>query len=144
MVKRRRMFVVSASSGGSVGIRRASPASPRRLPAGEAGFPAVALRLFGGSRVLEIDPVKQQIVWEYTGSNSDRPEWTFHSSFISDARRLPNGNTFIDEGMNGRFFQVTPAGEIVWEHVKPLLRPRAVRRQDGLVKLCLPCAARAI
>src|SRR5262249_44053306 len=34
-------------------------------------------------------------------------------------RRLPNGNTFIDEGMNGRFFQVTPAGEIVWEYVSP-------------------------
>jgi hypothetical protein len=26
---------------------------------GEAGFPAAALKLFEGSRVLEIDPVKQ-------------------------------------------------------------------------------------
>ena len=48
-------------------------------------------------------------------STSDAPEWTFYSSFISDARRLPNGNTLINEGMNGRFFQITPAGEIVWE-----------------------------
>jgi hypothetical protein len=45
--------------------------------------------------------------------------WTFHSSFISNADRLPNGNTFINEGMNGRFFQVTPAGEIVWEYINP-------------------------
>ena len=64
-----------------------------------------------------------QIVWEYAGSDSDRPGWTFHSSFIGDARRLPNGNTFVDEGMNGRFFQVTPAGEIAWEYVSPYFSP---------------------
>jgi hypothetical protein len=69
--------------------------------------------------VLEIDPVKREVVWQYTGSDSDLPEWSFHSSFISDARRLANGNTFVDEGMNGRFFQVTPAGEIVWEYISP-------------------------
>ena len=91
---------------------------------GEAGFPSARLKIFPGSRALEIDPVKQQIVWEYTGSDSDAPEWTFYSSFISDARRLPNGNTFINEGMNGRFFQVTPAGEIVWEYVSPYFGPQ--------------------
>jgi hypothetical protein len=25
----------------------------------------------------------------------------------------------IDEGYNGRFFQVTPKGEIVWEYISP-------------------------
>ena len=25
----------------------------------------------------------------------------------------------IDEGMHGRFFQVTPKGDIVWEYVSP-------------------------
>ena len=82
------------------------------------------LKVFPGSRALEIDPVKQQIVWEYTGSDSDAPEWTFYSSFISDAHRLPNGNTLINEGMNGRFFQITPAGEIVWEYVSPYFGPQ--------------------
>jgi len=82
------------------------------------------LKVFPGSRALEIDPVKQQIVWEYTGSDSDAPEWTFYSSFISDARRLPNGNTLINEGMNGRFFQISPAGEIVWEYVSPYFGPQ--------------------
>ena len=90
---------------------------------GEAGYPAAPLKVYAGSRVLEIDPVKQQILWEYTGSDSNQPEWTFYSSFISDARRLPNGNTFIDEGMNGRFFQVTPEGQIVWEYVSPYFAP---------------------
>lgn len=86
---------------------------------GEAGFPPVELSYTGGSRILEIDPVKKEIVWEYGATDTDQPGWAFYSSFISDARRLPNGNTFIDEGMNGRFFQVTPAGMIVWEYVSP-------------------------
>ena len=89
-----------------------------------AGFPAAMLKLFPGSRALEIDPVKQQIVWEYTGSDSNAPEWSFYSSFISNVDRLPNGNTFIDEGMNGRFLQITPAGEIVWEYVSPYFGPQ--------------------
>jgi hypothetical protein len=88
---------------------------------GEAGFPPVELSYTDGSRILEIDPVKKEIVWEYSATDTDRPGWTFDTSFIGDVRRLPNGNTLIDEGMNGRFFQVTPAGEIVWEYVSPYL-----------------------
>jgi len=86
---------------------------------GEGGYPPAPLGVTSGSRVLEIDPVKKEIVWQYTAENSGRPGWTFYSSFISSARRLPNGNTLIDEGMNGRFFQITPAGKIVWEYVSP-------------------------
>jgi hypothetical protein len=86
---------------------------------GAAGFPVTRLSIFQGSRVLEIDPTTKQIVWQYTGLDSDSPSWKFNSSFISSARRLPNGNTLIDEGTNGRFFQVTPKGEIVWEYVSP-------------------------
>jgi hypothetical protein len=47
---------------------------------GEAGDPPAALKLFEGSRVLEIDPVKQQIVWEYNGGDWDRPQWTFRAT----------------------------------------------------------------
>jgi hypothetical protein len=86
---------------------------------GEGGYPPAEMQTTPGSRVLEIDPVKKEIVWAYTGLESDRALWTFYSSFISNAERLPNGNTFINEGMNGRFFQVTPAGEVVWEYVNP-------------------------
>jgi hypothetical protein len=86
---------------------------------GGAGFPPASLGIYAGSRILEIDPVKKEIVWQYTGENSGRPVWSFFSSFVSSARRLPNGNTLIDEGMTGRFFQITPDGEIVWEYVTP-------------------------
>ncbi|WP_018265935.1 aryl-sulfate sulfotransferase [Methylosinus sp. LW4] len=89
---------------------------------GEAGYPRASVTVTGGSRVLEIDPVTKQIVWQYTGASSGNPGWTFRSTHISNARRLPNGNTFIDEGQIGRFFQVTPEGEIVWEYLNPYPR----------------------
>lgn len=88
---------------------------------GEGGYPPAPLTVTGGSRVLEIDPIKKEIVWQYDGEKSGRPDWTFLSSFISSARRLPNGNTLIDEGYDGRFFQITPTGEIVWEYVSPYI-----------------------
>jgi hypothetical protein len=71
------------------------------------------------SRVLEINPLNMATVSEYTAEKSGRPIWTFFSHFISSAQRQPNGNTLICEGANGRFFEVTPAGEIVWEYVNP-------------------------
>jgi hypothetical protein len=86
---------------------------------GSSGFPPKELALVGGSRILEIDPTKGTMVWSYTAADSGSPLWTFKSAYISSARRLPDGNTLIDEGMNGRIFQVTPAGEIVWEYVSP-------------------------
>ena len=50
------------------------------------------------------------------------PAWSysdpegFFSSFISGAERLPNGNTLICSGAGGRVFEVTPAGETVWNY----------------------------
>ncbi|MBD2330055.1 aryl-sulfate sulfotransferase [Alkalinema sp. FACHB-956] len=95
---------------------------------GPSGFPPTRLSAQLGSRVLEINPTTNTIVWQYTGIDSDQPIWGFYSSFISSARRLPNGNTLIDEGMNGRLFQVTPSGEIVWEYINPYYS----RQQLGL------------
>ena len=90
---------------------------------GEAGFPPVPMQVVGGSRIIEIDPVKKSIVWEYSARASGQADWQFYSPFISSAERLPNGNTLIDEGINGRFFQVTPEGAIVWEYISPVIGP---------------------
>jgi hypothetical protein len=90
---------------------------------GEAGFPSVPMQVVGGSRIIEIDPVKKSIVWEYSARASGQADWQFYSPFISSAERLPNGNTLIDEGINGRFFQVTPEGAIVWEYITPVIGP---------------------
>lgn len=67
------------------------------------------------SRVIEIDPGTNDIVWEY----EDKPFSNFFSWRISGARRLPNGNTLITEGEYGRMFQVTPDNEVVWEYINP-------------------------
>ncbi|MCW2562747.1 MAG: putative enzyme repeat [Mycobacterium sp.] len=86
---------------------------------GGAGYPPAPLGIYAGSRVLEINPETKHIVWQYTAEDSGRPPWTFFSSFVSNAQRLPNGNTLITEGMHGRIFQVTPSGEVVWEYLTP-------------------------
>lgn len=90
---------------------------------GGAGYPPAALGIYAGSRVLEIDPVTKDIIWQYTAEDSGRPSWEFYSSFVSNAQRLPNGNTLITEGMRGRLFQVTSDGEIVWEYLSPFEAP---------------------
>ena len=84
-----------------------------------SGFPPFYLEHFPGSRVLEIDPISKEIVWQYDAKGSNMSVWAFFSCFASNARRLPNGNTLINETMHGRLFQVTPEGEIVWEYVNP-------------------------
>ncbi|MBW1913968.1 MAG: aryl-sulfate sulfotransferase [Deltaproteobacteria bacterium] len=78
------------------------------------------------SRVLEIDPITFKMVWEYTAHNSGfRDKSKFFSDYVSSAQRLPNGNTLITEGADGRIFEVKPRetardlDAIVWEYVSP-------------------------
>ena len=71
------------------------------------------------SRVLEFDPITLEIVWQYSSQTSGLDMTSFFSHYISSAQRLPNGNTLIDEGADGRVFEVTPEREIVWEYVSP-------------------------
>jgi hypothetical protein len=47
------------------------------------------------------------------------PPKDFFSWYISGAQRLPSGNTVICSGADGWFFEVTPAGELVWEYQNP-------------------------
>ena len=68
-----------------------------------------------GSQIVEWDPNTDKTVWEYWGN----PSHTFDSHYISGCQRLWNGNTLICEGLWGRFFEVTPDGEIVWEYISP-------------------------
>lgn len=72
-----------------------------------------------GSEIVEFDPETRERVWVYRGS----PFYSFFSPHISGAQRLCSGNTLICEGMNGRFFEVTPSGEIVWEYINPRFAP---------------------
>lgn len=52
-------------------------------------------------------------VWSYSAKGS------FYSDFISGADRLPNGNTLVVSGADGRMFELTPENKIVWEYWNP-------------------------
>jgi hypothetical protein len=85
------------------------------------------------SRVLEFDPVTLELVWQYTPTEAGHIDpldaYKFYSPFASSAQRLPNGNTLITEGCNGRVFEVTAGHETVWEYVSPHI----VRGGNGLL-----------
>ncbi len=53
--------------------------------------------------------------WEYEPPEDER----VYASFISGAHRLPNGNTLVCSGPDGRVFEVTPAGALVWDLLSP-------------------------
>ncbi|HIG10544.1 MAG TPA: hypothetical protein EYG30_02925 [Planctomycetes bacterium] len=69
----------------------------------------------GWSRVIELDPRTEQIVWEY---KSDFPE-DFYSPSRGSCQRLANGNTLVAASTSGRAFEITPGGEIVWSWINP-------------------------
>ena len=54
-------------------------------------------------------------VWKFTAENPS----DVYSSSLSGVQRLPNGNTLICNGNAGKFFEVTPDKEIIWEYVNP-------------------------
>ncbi len=74
---------------------------------------------FPFSRVIEVNPRTNDIVWKYQEGVASN----FFSPRISNAQRLPNGNTLINDGWFGRFFEVTLAGDVVWEYVNPYFGP---------------------
>ncbi|MCQ4670316.1 aryl-sulfate sulfotransferase [Lactonifactor longoviformis] len=75
------------------------------------------------SRVLELNPVTLEVVWKLTpkelGHAIPTDASKFYSPYVSSAQRLPNGNTLVTEGSDGRVFEVTPEYEIVWEWISP-------------------------
>jgi hypothetical protein len=57
-----------------------------------------------------------QVQWRYTAGNQN----SFYGRYISGNQRLPNGNTVIMSGPTGHAFEVTMAGEVVWEYINPV------------------------
>jgi len=82
---------------------------PRLLPSGR-------LLLFDNgisrSRVLEMDPLSGRVEWTYTDD-------ALFSALRGGVQRLPNGNTLITESDTGYVFEVTRAGDVVWEFANP-------------------------
>ncbi|HKJ69015.1 MAG TPA: aryl-sulfate sulfotransferase [bacterium] len=83
----------------------------------------------GYTRILELDVLRDEIVWEYT---ADPPE-SFFSNTRGSNQRLPNGNTLTGEADSGHLVEITPAGEVVWEYENP--DTLADGRQDALYRV---------
>jgi hypothetical protein len=105
-------------NGGWAGYGQPNPSSPY----GQKN----ALRDY--SRILEINPVTLEIEWQYTpteaGFQAPLDSYRFYSPYISSAQRLPNGNTLITEGADGRILEVTREHELVWEYISPYKNKR--------------------
>jgi len=68
------------------------------------------------SRVVELDPLTEKIVWRYTAGD-------LFSRTRGSVQRLPNGNTLITASNTGYVFEVTPEGERVWTFADPHFTP---------------------
>ena len=68
----------------------------------------------GRSRVLEINPATQDLVWSWTNQDG-----SLRSKTNGSVQRLPNGNTLITESNQGRVIEVTEDHRIVWEYYSP-------------------------
>ncbi len=105
--------IIIYDNGGFAGYGAPNPGSP-------TGFNN-ALRDY--SRILEFNPLTLEVVWKYTpaeaGFLDHMDNYKFYAPLISSAQRLPNGNTLITEGSDGRIFEVTHGYEIVWEYISP-------------------------
>jgi hypothetical protein len=66
------------------------------------------------------------LAWQYRAAAPA----SFYAPFVSGAQRLANGNTLVAAGTGGELFEVTRAGEVVWEYRNPYWGD-AVRNADG-------------
>jgi len=69
----------------------------------------------GESRILELDSASLEMVWEYRGDDQD----PFFSEWLGAVQRLPGGTTLVTDSNQGRAFEVTSQGDIVWEFITP-------------------------
>jgi len=90
------------------------------------------------SRILEFDPITLEIVWRYTAREAKyivfQNAYKFYSPTISGAQRLPNGNTLITEGDEGRVLEVTPEHETVWEYMSPYQQDMRGRKMTTIYR----------
>ena len=75
-------------------------------------------RYRGYTRIIEIDPVTLEILWEYHQEGL----FTLSQGYV---QRLSNGNTLVVESERGRAFEVTEDKKIVWQYHYPEVQTAA-------------------
>ena len=66
------------------------------------------------SKVLEIDPRTNKVVWSYSGYGVVGTD--FYSAITGGAQRLPNGDTLVTLGTKGQLMEITPDKTVVWDY----------------------------
>jgi hypothetical protein len=96
------------------------------------------------SAVHTLSPVFDTYEWQYdTLANGDwgptsfdwtytaNPPQEFYSTGLGAVQILPNGNRLINEGREGRAFEVNSSNQIVWEYVNPMKNGNPVAQYDS-------------
>jgi hypothetical protein len=81
------------------------------------------------SRVIEYNPKKNIIEWEY----KDDPPYAFFTSNQGGAQKLPNGNVLITDTVYGRIFEITLEKKKVWEYISPFYGPHNRQEDNPLI-----------
>lgn len=63
------------------------------------------------SRIIELDPVTKNIVWQYGG----RENQAFFTRTTGMSQALPGERVLIVEAKKGRAFEITKQGQLVWD-----------------------------
>lgn len=71
------------------------------------------------SRVLEVDPLTDKIVWSIEGGTTSHEKVQLYEPLMCGVRRLKNGNTQVVLSCNGHVFELTPDKKVVWDFVSP-------------------------
>lgn len=72
------------------------------------------------SRVIEVEPIRGEIVWEYRGTRTQ----PFFSEVRGSQQLLENGNILITEPEQGRILEINRSGNLVWQFVNPEIHPK--------------------
>ncbi len=72
-----------------------------------------SLDIFGGSRILRIEPSTREVEVLYGHKENQH----FFTSDCGKHQHLPNGNMLITEACAGRVFEVTANGDVVWSWI---------------------------
>ena len=85
---------------------------------------------FNGNYTLDSDSTfgPDSLFWTYVAPNPT----DFFAGNISGSQRQPNGNTLICDGPDGKFFEVTSEGEIVWLYINPVIATGPMRQGDPI------------
>lgn len=84
-------------------------------------------RILGGSTIMAVDPVTDEVTTLYRGTQ----EMPFFTNVLGKQQKLANGNLLISSGEEGRVFEVTPDGEVVWEFVNRYDDERVLMTHEG-------------